>query len=87
MVPMPNKAPGQVVLGTRIWMAMINSTIPKPILPHGSGPSCSKIYTDSGAAENLKKRVCNKITVGTILKMAFRIDFVVCFFIGKNQVK
>lgn len=77
IVPMPKSAPIQVVLGMRIRMATSNSTTPKPILPHGSRPSCSKIKTDSGAAENLKKRVCNKMTAGIILKTAFPIDFVV----------
>jgi len=66
-----------VVLGMRIRKATSNSTNPKPILPHGSNPSFSKIKTDSGAAENLKKRVCNKMMAGIILKIAFPIDFVV----------
>ena len=47
-------------------MAVINSKIPTSIRPHGSSPSVENIYTDSGAAENLKNRVCNKIIAGTI---------------------
>jgi hypothetical protein len=42
--------------------------MPDPMRPHGSAPTLVKIYTDSGAAVNLKKSVCSKMMAATILQ-------------------
>ena len=63
--PAARSAPSHVVRGISSSDAAINSAIPVPILPHGSMPILEKIYTDSGDAENLKNKVCNKITAAT----------------------
>ncbi len=58
-MPVANRAPRTVVAGNRINTEAISSIIPVPILPQGSIWSVVKIYTDSGAALNLKNRDCS----------------------------
>jgi len=51
----------QAFLGTKSMIDAISSTIPDPILHRGSIQSFEKSSTDSGAAQNLKGRVCNRM--------------------------
>src|SRR5205823_14305202 len=67
--------------------AATNSIIPDPIRPETctapidatgtwvwmKAPSFVKIYTDSGAAVNLKKSVCSKMIAATILQIQLTI--------------
>src|SRR5947208_218230 len=62
ITPSEINAPYTTVPGISSRMAAINSITPEPILPHGSRPRVEKMYTDSFAAENLKNRVCARIT-------------------------
>jgi len=58
----PPNAPRKAVDGMTKSIATSSSAIPIPIRPQGSIPNSEKIYTLSGAAENLKNSVCKKIT-------------------------
>jgi len=55
--PTPNRAPRGVVRGINNRMEATSSRQPVPILPTGSMPNVEKMYTDSGAAVNLKYNV------------------------------
>jgi hypothetical protein len=55
------------VRGIKIRIEAISSPTPEPIRPYGSMPKLEKIYTLSGAALNLKKSVCTKITTAVNL--------------------
>lgn len=56
---MANKAPKTVVRGMRINADASSSSMPVPIRPQGSIPKVENMKTDSGAAVNLKNRVCS----------------------------
>ena len=55
MTPMESRAPQTTVGGKRIRAGAISSTIPEPILPHGSIPSVEKIYTDEDVRISVEK--------------------------------
>src|SRR6516162_8723667 len=78
MTPKANSEPSQLNRGERSNSAAISSTTPEPIRPQGSAPTFEKMYTDSGAAVNLKNKVCSKMIAATIrknqLKTAMIID-------------
>src|SRR5271165_2355022 len=68
MTPNASSEPNQVNRGVSSKIAAISSTTPEPMRPQGSAPTFVKMYTDSGAAVNLKNSVCNRITAAVIRK-------------------
>ena len=66
--PKPSKAPKPIVSGINKRMEAISSFTPTKIRPQGSMPRLEKIKTDSGAAVNLKYRVCSMINADKSLK-------------------
>lgn len=67
MIPKASNAPKSDVLFHNRIMPANNSITPVPILPQGSKPKFENIWTLTGAAVNLKYKVCNKINAARIL--------------------
>src|SRR5712691_4482707 len=81
ITPMARSDPRHVNRGVRIRIAASSSTTPDPMRPHGSAPTFGKRETDSGAAVNLKKRVCSRMIAAVILRTQLRTVIVTVVFI------
>jgi len=85
IIPTDKSAPKNTVLGTNNKIPVASSATPVAILPKGSTPSLEKIYTLSGAAVNLKNKVCNKMHATTMRKINFKV-FIVFMFNFFNKI-
>jgi hypothetical protein len=75
-----------LLFGIRISIEAINSIMPDPILPTGSISNLENSVTLSGAAVNLKNKVCSIMNAG-IIRINQKYTFFIVYFLGMNFIE